>query len=184
MRKLRDTRNLIQDQLARACQRLGWDVSRVTLTKIENGRRLGADPAESSEFRSAVEVVLIADMAVGFHEEDSAVLVAEPDGDGGDFHAVFDAPGGEKVPEVEDPQVRQLQARASVVQGLPGASDEEEGAGGLRVVQCGQDLAQRFGNRDPADAPFLVPSWSPVMVCHDHSGVRSDHRTLRVSFTR
>jgi DNA-binding XRE family transcriptional regulator len=39
VRKLRETRNLTQDQLAGACQRLGWDVSRVTVTKIETGVR-------------------------------------------------------------------------------------------------------------------------------------------------
>ena len=39
VRKLRESRNLTQDLLAAACQRLGWDVSRVTLTKIETGIR-------------------------------------------------------------------------------------------------------------------------------------------------
>ena len=39
MRKLREARSLTQDQLAGACQRLGWDVSRVTVTKIETGVR-------------------------------------------------------------------------------------------------------------------------------------------------
>lgn len=39
VRKLRETRNLTQDQLAAACLRLGWDVSRVSLTKIETGIR-------------------------------------------------------------------------------------------------------------------------------------------------
>ena len=39
VRKLREARNLTQDQLAGACQRLGWDVSRVTVTKIETGVR-------------------------------------------------------------------------------------------------------------------------------------------------
>ena len=39
VRKLRESRNLTQDQLAGACQRLGWDVSRVTLAKIETGVR-------------------------------------------------------------------------------------------------------------------------------------------------
>jgi transcriptional regulator with XRE-family HTH domain len=39
VRQLREARNLTQDQLAGACQRLGWDVSRVTVTKIETGVR-------------------------------------------------------------------------------------------------------------------------------------------------
>ena len=39
VRKLREARSLTQDQLAAACQRRGWDVSRVTLTKIETGVR-------------------------------------------------------------------------------------------------------------------------------------------------
>ena len=39
VRNLRETRSLTQDQLAGACQRLGWDVSRVTVTKIETGAR-------------------------------------------------------------------------------------------------------------------------------------------------
>jgi transcriptional regulator with XRE-family HTH domain len=39
VRKLREARSLTQDQLAGACQRLGWDVSRVTVTKIETGVR-------------------------------------------------------------------------------------------------------------------------------------------------
>ena len=38
----REARKWTQDQLAAACQRLGWDVSRVTLTKVELGlRRVG-----------------------------------------------------------------------------------------------------------------------------------------------
>ncbi|MEI6915333.1 MAG: helix-turn-helix transcriptional regulator, partial [Armatimonadota bacterium] len=43
VRKLRQTRNLTQGQLAGACQRLGWDVSRVTVTKIETGVRVVND---------------------------------------------------------------------------------------------------------------------------------------------
>jgi transcriptional regulator with XRE-family HTH domain len=39
VRKMRESRNLTQDQLAAGCQRRGWDVSRVTLTKIETGVR-------------------------------------------------------------------------------------------------------------------------------------------------
>ncbi len=39
VRKLRETKNLTQDGLAGACQRLGWDVSRVTVAKIETGVR-------------------------------------------------------------------------------------------------------------------------------------------------
>jgi DNA-binding XRE family transcriptional regulator len=39
VRKLREASSLTQDQLAGACQRLGWDVSRVTVTKIETGVR-------------------------------------------------------------------------------------------------------------------------------------------------
>jgi transcriptional regulator with XRE-family HTH domain len=39
VRILRETRNLTQDQLAGACQRRGWDVSRVTMAKIETGVR-------------------------------------------------------------------------------------------------------------------------------------------------
>lgn len=43
MRKLRETRNLTQDQVAAACQRIGWDVSRVTIAKIESGVRVVND---------------------------------------------------------------------------------------------------------------------------------------------
>ncbi len=43
MRKLRESRNLTQDQVAAACQRRGWDISRVSLTKIETGRRRVGD---------------------------------------------------------------------------------------------------------------------------------------------
>lgn len=39
LRKLREARSMTQDQLAGACQRAGWDVSRVTLAKIETGVR-------------------------------------------------------------------------------------------------------------------------------------------------
>ena len=39
VRRMRESRNLTQDQLASACQRRGWDLSRVTLTKIETGVR-------------------------------------------------------------------------------------------------------------------------------------------------
>ena len=39
VRKQREARNMTQDQLAGACQRAGWDISRVTLTKIETGVR-------------------------------------------------------------------------------------------------------------------------------------------------
>ncbi|MEK7954288.1 helix-turn-helix domain-containing protein [Luteolibacter soli] len=38
----REARNWTQDHLAAACQRLGWDISRVTLAKVETGmRRVG-----------------------------------------------------------------------------------------------------------------------------------------------
>ena len=36
---MRESRNLTQDQLSAACQRRGWDLSRVTLTKVETGVR-------------------------------------------------------------------------------------------------------------------------------------------------
>jgi len=39
VRQARVAMDLTQDQLAGACQRLGWDVSRVTLAKIETGVR-------------------------------------------------------------------------------------------------------------------------------------------------
>ena len=39
VRKLREALPLTQDQLAAACQRHQWDVSRVTITKIETGVR-------------------------------------------------------------------------------------------------------------------------------------------------
>ena len=39
VRKLREAKTLTQDQLAAACQRLGWDLSRVTIAKIETGVR-------------------------------------------------------------------------------------------------------------------------------------------------
>lgn len=39
VRKQREARSMTQDQLAGACQRAGWDISRVTLTKIETGVR-------------------------------------------------------------------------------------------------------------------------------------------------
>lgn len=42
VQSLREASGKTQDQLAGACQRLGWDLSRVTLTKIETGvRRVG-----------------------------------------------------------------------------------------------------------------------------------------------
>lgn len=43
VRKLRETKNLTQDQVAAACQRIGWDVSRVTIAKIESGVRVVND---------------------------------------------------------------------------------------------------------------------------------------------
>ena len=39
LRRMRENRGFTQDQLAGACQRRGWDVSRVTLAKIETGSR-------------------------------------------------------------------------------------------------------------------------------------------------
>lgn len=39
VRAARESRNLTQDQLAAACQRLGWDISRVSVAKIETGAR-------------------------------------------------------------------------------------------------------------------------------------------------
>ncbi len=39
VRKLREALSLTQDQLAGACQRFGWDVSRVTIAKVETGVR-------------------------------------------------------------------------------------------------------------------------------------------------
>lgn len=42
LQSLREASGKTQDELAGACQRLGWDISRVTLTKIETGvRRVG-----------------------------------------------------------------------------------------------------------------------------------------------
>ena len=43
VRKARENRGLTQDQVAAACQRRGWDVSRVTLTKVETGVRVVND---------------------------------------------------------------------------------------------------------------------------------------------
>ncbi|GAA5497344.1 hypothetical protein Rhal01_03537 [Rubritalea halochordaticola] len=37
--KMRSEAGLTQDQLAGACNRLGWDISRATLSKIEYGIR-------------------------------------------------------------------------------------------------------------------------------------------------
>lgn len=45
LRAARESRNLTQDQLAAACQRLGWDLSRVSVAKIETGAR-GLNDAE------------------------------------------------------------------------------------------------------------------------------------------
>lgn len=39
LRSLRESRSLTQEQLVGACQRLGWDISRVTLAKIETSVR-------------------------------------------------------------------------------------------------------------------------------------------------
>lgn len=53
VRKLRGERGWTQDQLAAACQRLGWDMSRVTLAKIETGVRAVND-GEVVVFASAL----------------------------------------------------------------------------------------------------------------------------------
>lgn len=39
VQSLREASGKTQDDLASVCQRLGWDLSRVTLTKIETGVR-------------------------------------------------------------------------------------------------------------------------------------------------
>ena len=41
--KLRTQRGLSQDMLAVKCQRMGWDVSRATIDKIESGFRCVSD---------------------------------------------------------------------------------------------------------------------------------------------
>ena len=41
--KIRDEMNLTQDDVARKCQLMGWDISRDTIMKIEGNRRLVAD---------------------------------------------------------------------------------------------------------------------------------------------
>ena len=41
--KVRTERGLSQDKLAGKCQRLGWDVSRTTVAKIESGIRCVSD---------------------------------------------------------------------------------------------------------------------------------------------
>ena len=41
--KLRNQRGFSQDKLAMKCQRLGWDVSRATIAKIESGFRCVSD---------------------------------------------------------------------------------------------------------------------------------------------
>jgi len=43
LRKYREKHGLTQDDVARKCQLMGWDISRDTITKIELSRRLVAD---------------------------------------------------------------------------------------------------------------------------------------------
>ncbi|AHF89778.1 transcriptional regulator [Opitutaceae bacterium TAV5] len=43
VRRLRDAQNLSQTELAARCQRLGWDISRDTIAKIEGGSRWVGD---------------------------------------------------------------------------------------------------------------------------------------------
>ena len=43
LRKYREKNGLTQDDVARKCQLMGWDISRDTITKIELNRRLVAD---------------------------------------------------------------------------------------------------------------------------------------------
>jgi len=43
VRRLRDKSGLSQGKLAAACQRLGWDISRDTIAKIEGGSRWVGD---------------------------------------------------------------------------------------------------------------------------------------------
>lgn len=43
VRRLRDKAGLSQSELAAACQRIGWDVSRDTIAKIESGARWVGD---------------------------------------------------------------------------------------------------------------------------------------------
>jgi transcriptional regulator with XRE-family HTH domain len=43
LRKHRENNGLTQDDVARRCQLMGWDISRDTITKIELNRRLVAD---------------------------------------------------------------------------------------------------------------------------------------------
>jgi transcriptional regulator with XRE-family HTH domain len=43
LRQHRERLGLSQDDLARKCQLLGWDVDRLTITRIEGGNRLLCD---------------------------------------------------------------------------------------------------------------------------------------------
>lgn len=43
LRKTRERIGLSQDDLASKCQRVGWDIDRLTITRIEGGSRLLCD---------------------------------------------------------------------------------------------------------------------------------------------
>jgi transcriptional regulator with XRE-family HTH domain len=43
LRKLRYDYGLTQDEVAKKCQLMGWDIARETILKIESNRRLVAD---------------------------------------------------------------------------------------------------------------------------------------------
>lgn len=43
LRKIREGKGISQDELAASCQRMGWDVSRMTITRIELRNRLVSD---------------------------------------------------------------------------------------------------------------------------------------------
>lgn len=43
LRRVRRTKKLSQIELSAACQRMGWDVSRETITRIETHQRLVSD---------------------------------------------------------------------------------------------------------------------------------------------
>jgi hypothetical protein len=50
--------------------------------------------------------VLVTDVPVELHGEDSPVLVTEPSGDGGEIDSPLDAVSREKMAEVVNPQMR------------------------------------------------------------------------------
>lgn len=58
IRKLRYEQNLTQDELAARCQRIGFDLSRGTLSKIEAGLRCVTD-RELADLAKALNVEIV-----------------------------------------------------------------------------------------------------------------------------